>query len=77
MRRSWSSSLKRKEPKVLFLQTRHPIKRLISGWNNILCNKNCRDSGRVKYATGLLRKVDMLLASKLHKPVLKKKHVEG
>ena len=32
------------------MTTRHPIQRLVSGWNNILCNKNCRNQGRVTYA---------------------------
>ena len=45
-RSRWGITLKSKPPKLLFLQTRHPIKRLVSGWNNILCNKNCRDQGK-------------------------------
>ena len=48
--RTWIKTLNKEKPEVLFLTTRHPIQRLISGWNNILCNKNCRNQGRVVYA---------------------------
>lgn len=63
----WSSHLAKTPPKILFLQTRHPIKRLISGWNNILCEKNCRDAGRVTYAKGVLKRVDNILTKNLRK----------
>ena len=33
----WQGKLKSQKPELLFLTTRHPIERLISGWNNILC----------------------------------------
>ena len=33
----WQGKLKIQKPELLFLTTRHPIERLISGWNNILC----------------------------------------
>ena len=34
---AWQEKLRSKKPELLFLTTRHPIERLISGWNNILC----------------------------------------
>jgi len=48
--RKWIKTLDQERPEVLFLTTRHPIQRLISGWNNILCNTNCRHAARVTYA---------------------------
>ena len=48
--RRWERTLKQEQPKVLFLTVRHPIDRLLSGWNNILCNKNCRNADRVRYS---------------------------
>ena len=48
--RRWERTLKQEQPKVLFLTVRHPIDRLLSGWNNILCNKNCRNADRIRYS---------------------------
>ena len=48
--RKWEQTLKQQPPKVLFLTVRHPIDRLLSGWNNILCNKNCRNADRIRYS---------------------------
>lgn len=76
LRVKWSQALKDKHPKVLFLQTRHPVKRLVSGWNNILCNKNCRDKGRVTYSSNVIKRLDSILTGKLHKPKFKKKTPE-
>ena len=42
-RKNWMKILHHEKPEMLFLTVRHPIMRLISGWNNILCDKNCRN----------------------------------
>ena len=52
----WQGKLKSQKPELLFLTTRHPIERLISGWNNILC----------KDKEGLERKRVGKIFSKLH-----------
>lgn len=54
---SWPTVLKSSQPEMVFLTTRHPLTRLISGWNNILCDKNCRDSSRVTYSRGAWSKI--------------------
>ena len=51
MQRKWEFTMKESPPEILFVTTRHPLTRLVSGWNNILCNRNCRDNDRVKYAS--------------------------
>ena len=43
--------LKMRKPEMFILSVRHPIERLISGWNNILCNDNCRDKSRYTFLT--------------------------
>lgn len=48
--------LKKMKPEVLILSMRHPIERLVSGWNNILCNENCRDEARRKYSQKVVNK---------------------
>ena len=48
--RRWERTLKQEQPEVLFLTVRHPIDRLLSGWNNILCNTNCRNADRIRYS---------------------------
>lgn len=55
--RKWEKTLKQEKPKILFLTVRHPIDRLLSGWNNILCNKNCRNADRVRYSLQALSRM--------------------
>ena len=43
--RTWGFTLRESHPILLFMQTRNPIDRLVSGWNNVLCDKNCRNEG--------------------------------
>ena len=49
--RNFVNQLKKLKPEMLILSTRHPIERLISGWNSILCNDNCRDNSRLTFNT--------------------------
>ena len=48
---SFVNQLKELKPEMLIFSTRHPIERLISGWNSILCNDNCRDNSRLTFNT--------------------------
>lgn len=56
----WSELLKTTPPPVLFMQIRHPIARLISAWNNILCRKNCVDDERIQYSYEVLERTNIL-----------------
>ena len=48
VRSTFIKRLKIMQPEIFVLTTRHPIERLLSGWNNILCRDNCRNEDRVK-----------------------------
>ena len=71
-RSSFAKHLKTLQPELFILTTRHPIERLISGWNNILCLKNCRDESRIKFGSLSLFVADNFrnLKPKLHKVLL-------
>jgi hypothetical protein len=66
--RDWGRELTKLQPKLLFLQVRHPLARLVSGWNNILCNENCRNADRVRYSKTVLSRVDKIYRSENHAP---------
>ena len=66
--RNWGLELTKLKPELLFLQVRHPLSRLVSGWNNILCNENCRNADRVRYSKTVLSRVDKIYKSENHAP---------
>ena len=66
--RRWGQELTRLKPELLFLQVRHPLSRLVSGWNNILCNENCRNADRIRYSKTVLSRVEKIYKSEFHAP---------